>query len=247
MLIKNLQTLYITYLLKKGDKKLALQHARKFYLKALKFAKKYGLKDDYAPIYLSIAGAYQVNEKYDQALVALNLAERYPIDDMSYELIIPLKLDVLISNEKLQEARRLAICTMRKSNRKIYELYLTLSEIYLALEIEHKTIIYGKESLEIAWKEEYIEGIELSYNHLLDIYRQANNNEVIEYYLDELAYIGLFDNSAILQFTQYNILVTQKRYHEAKELLSKIELKMMELEHEHLHIFYAITLELFKK
>jgi tetratricopeptide (TPR) repeat protein len=246
-LIKKLQVLYITYLLKKGDKQFSLQKSKYYHFKALKFAKKHNLKDDYAAIYLSIAVAYDIHEQYHQALVALNLAERYPVDDMSYLLITPLKLDILFHNDKYQEARDLAICSIQKSDTKIFETYLALSEIYLALGVYHKAIIYAKESLEVAFQEEYIKGIELSYTNLLDIYRQVDDLDKIQYYLDEIEEIGLFENSAILQFMHYNISVTQKQYDKAKMLLPKVEQKMENLEYEHLHIFYSITLELFKK
>jgi len=116
-----LQTRYISYLLKKGDQELSLKKSQKYHFKALKFVKKHKLKNDYAPVYLSIAVAYQIHEKYHQALIALNLAQRYPSDDMSYDFIIPMKLDVLFHNEKLAEARELAICSLRQSRKRVYE------------------------------------------------------------------------------------------------------------------------------
>jgi len=244
-LIKKLQTLYITYLLKKGDKKIAIKKQKKFYFKALKFAKKHKFYEDYAAIYFSIAVSNHVHEAYEKAMIALNLAQKYPTDDMSYTLIVPLKLDILFNNEKLEEARALAITTLRKE--KVYELYSTLSEVYLALGIRHKAILNAIKALDIAWKEEYMMGIELSYNNLLDIYRQANNLEALQYYMDEIEDVGLFEKSAVLQVTRYNILVTQQRYEEAQALVPDVEVSVRDLEHEHLHIFYAMTLELFKK
>ena len=242
---QKIQTSYISYLLKKGDKQIAIKKQKKIYFKALKFAKKHKLSDDYAAIYFNIAVSNHINEYYQKAIISLNLAQKHPTDDMSYTLIVPLKLNILFNNEKLKEARALAITTLRKD--KVYELYATLSEIYLALDVQHKAIINAKKSLDLAWKEEYMTGIELSYNNLLDIYRQTNNIEALKYYIDEIEHIGLFENSAILQVTHYNILVTQQKYEEAKTLLPSIESKVIQLEYEHLHIFYAMTLELFKK
>ena len=242
---KKFQTIYISYLLKKGDKEIAIKAQKKFYFKALKFARRHKLSNDYTAIYFSIAVSNHVNEYYQKATIALNLAQKYPTDDMSYSLIIPLKVDILYNNEKLEEARALAITTLRKG--KMYELYASLSEIYLALGIQHKAIINAKKALDMAWEEEYMEGIEISYNNLLDIYRQTNNIEALKYYMGEIKEVGLFENSAILKVTHYNILVTQKKYEEAKDLLKTVEANVIELEYEHLHIFYAQTLELFKK
>ena len=242
-----LQTRYISYLLKKGDQELSLKKSQKYHFKALKFVKKYKLKNDYAPVYLSIAVAYQIHEKYHQALIALNLAQRYPSDDMSYDFIIPMKLDVLFHNEKLAEARELAICSLRQSGERVYETSLALSEIYLALRRYHKAMIYGKESLEIAWREEYMEGVEQAYHNLIDIYRQVGDSQKAQQYIDETIEIGLFEKSAMLQFAQYNYLVTQKSYDEAKALLPQVESNMREWEYQQLHIFYSITLQLFKE
>lgn len=166
---------------------------------------------------------------------------------MSYAFIIPMKLDVLFHNEKLVEARELAICSLRQSEERVYETSLALSEIYLALRRYHKAIIYAKESLEIACREEYMEGVEQAYHNLIDIYRQVGDFQKAHYYIDEIIHIGLLDKSAILQFSQYNLLVTQKSYDKAKNILPKVEEKMKELEAEHLHIFYSITLELFRQ
>ena len=100
---ERVQDFYITYLLKKGDKELALSKSRKFHLKALKFAKKHKRKEDYASIYLSIGIAFNINEEYAKAFKALNLAQRYPVDDLSYDFIIPLKLDILFLRKLLLE------------------------------------------------------------------------------------------------------------------------------------------------
>jgi len=238
---------YISYLLKKGDQQLSLKMMLRYYFKALKFAKKRGLYGDYAPIYLSIATAYNMHEKYHQALIALALASRYPTDDLSYQLITPLKLEILFQNDKLDEARELAICSLRNPTNQIHETYQILSEIYLAMSHYPKAIIYGKKSLEAAWAEEYIQGVEIAYNNLLDIYRIMGEFEKAKACLEEVEYIGLLENSALLQFGQYNLLVTQKHYHQAKELLPTVESMMYQLEAKQLHIFYAITLELFKQ
>ncbi len=245
-LFKKLQTRYISYLLKRGDQELSLKKSQKYHFKALKFAKKYKLKNDYAPIYLSIAVAYHIHEKYAQALSCLTLAQRYPSDDMSYDFIIPLKLDILFQNDKLTEARELAISTLRETKNRLYEIIQVLSEIYLAQKQYHKAILYAKESLELAWQEEYMDGVEIAYHNIIDIYRQVDNYQAIEYYINELVHIGLLEKSAMLQFAQYNLFVTQKHYNKAKKILPKVEKKIKELEEEHLHIFYSITLELFK-
>ena len=248
LVIKFLSTKYISYLLKKGDKYIDVKDSRKYHLKALKFAKRYRLIDDYAPIYLSIGVSHHINENYNQALIALNLAQKYPIDDMSYDLIIPLKLDILFVNEKYLEARKLAICSIKESNEKIYEVHLVLSEIYLALKNYHKAIIYGKESLKIAYYEQYQEGIEQALHNLIDIYRLIGDYDTALKYYDEIENFGLSEELPNLLVAKYNLLVTQKRYDEAKILIPKIEEKL-EYEHESflLHTFLGLTLELFKK
>jgi tetratricopeptide (TPR) repeat protein len=238
---------YISYLLKKGDQEFSLEMMLRYYFRALKFAKKCGLYGDYAPIYLSIATAYSVHEKYQQALIALALASRYPTDDLSYQLNTPLKLEILFQNDKLDEARELAICSLRDPANRIHETFQLLSEIYLALSHYPKAIIYGKKSLEAAWAQEYIQGVEIAYNNLLDIYRIMRDFDKAQKCLEEVEYIGLLQSSALLQFSQYNLLVTQKHYHQAKALLPQVESTMYELDPKHLHIFYGITLELFKQ
>ena len=245
---RRFQDFYIAYLIKKGDRELSRSQSRKFHLRALKFAKKYKREDNYASIYLSIGVSCHINEEYSRAFQALNLAQRYPVDDLSYDLIVPLKLDILFFNEKYEEARRLGICSIRQSSEKIYETYLALSEIYLAMNIYHKAIIYGKESLLLSTSTGYDEGIEQAINNLMDIYRITGDYETALAYFDKIEVFGISQNSAFVLEAKYNILVKQKKYNQAKELIPTIEEGLKE-EHNAflLHTFYGLTLECFKE
>jgi len=198
-------------------------------------------------VYLSIAISQNINENYNQALIALNLAQKYPTDDMSYDLIIPLKLDILFMNDKYLEARRLAICSIKKSDEKIYEIYQVLSEIYLAMNIYHKAVIYARVSLEIAYYEEYEEGIEQALHNLIDTYRIMGNFDMALKYCYMIEDFGLSVELPNLLVAKYNLLVSMHSYDKAKELVPKIE-EGLEYEHNSflLHTFLGLTLELFK-
>ena len=243
-----LSSKYITYLLKKGDKQNSIIHSKKYYFKALKFAKKHHLKNDYAAIYLSIALMYYLTENYHRALIALNLANRYPTDDISYELITPLKLDILTSNEKYLEARRVAICSIRESKIKSFETFLKLSEIYLHLKIYNKALYYAKESLKIAINEAYYEGVELYFHHIIDIYRVMKEYKKALKVYENIQNYEIYKDSPHILLSIFELYISTKEYNKAKDLLPKIE-KGLELEpHKNLlQIFYGLTLELFKQ